>query len=580
MATKKKKEPREEKYESRIKIIKDTPIAPYKSQLAEMKEEFTTWRPYFYEIAQYFAPRRGKYLNSPDSDVNARKHYTTREKILNGTTEDAARMVAAGMHGGMTSPSYPWFELALEDEELMKWGPVRMWLYTVRNIMLSIYARSNFYESMYSQYFELPVFGTAAMMMEEDFETVIRFRPYTIGEYYLAYDENYRITTMFRNFQMTARMMLQKFGEEPLSNRVIEAINNSKPETRFEVISGVQLNKHIDPAVEGRRAMEYESVYYEYSNNEDKFLFQGGYSSKPFAAPRWDVVGIDIYGDGLGSMSLGDAKMLQKEEEKKLKALDKMVDPPMNATSDLKKKGAGQFAGALNFMDVAQGATGFSPAYQINPDLEKIAYEIATVEQRIRRFFFNDLFLAILNSDKNMTATEVATKNEEKIQMLGPVINSLQQEQLDPVITRTFIVAEERGLFPEAPFEMDGLPLKIKYVSRMARAQQMVGIEAIDRQVGFIERLAALDPVKAIAKLNTFEAIDEHAKLIAVVPTMVNDSEDAAQAVNEQTQKIEQQAQMDQAGQMAEGAEKLSNASTEDNSLLTDIMEQQAGNQF
>ena len=576
----KKKKPSEAT--SRIKVVKDTVLGPYKSQFAEMREEFTTWRPYFYEIAQYFAPRRGKYLNSPDSDVNARKHYTTREKILNGTTEDAARMIAAGMHGGMTSPSYPWFELALEDEELMKYGPVRMWLYTVRNIMLSIFSRSNFYESMYSQYFELPVFGTAAMMMEEDFETVIRFRPYTIGEYYLAYDKNYRITTMFRNFQMTARMMLEKFGEEPLSESVIDAINQSKPERRFEVVSAVQLNKHMDPSLEGRRGMEYESVYYEASNNEDKLLARGGYSTKPFAAPRWDVVGIDIYGDGLGAMALGDAKMLQKEEEKKLKALDKSIDPPMNATSDLKKKGAGSFAGALNFMDVAQGATGFSPSYQINPDLEKIAYEIATVEQRIRRFFFNDLFLAILNSDKNMTATEVATKNEEKIQMLGPVINSLQQEQLDPVITRTYVVAEERGMFPEAPFELDGLPLKIKYVSKMARAQQMVGVEGIERNVGFIERLALLDPVKAISKLNTFEAIDEHAKLTAVVPTMITDSKIAAKQVAAQQQKIDQAQQQEQLGQAAEGAEKLSNAKTgeDDKSLLTDVMEQGAANQF
>ena len=564
----------ESKYVSRLTPRdKGDLLGPYKSQFAQLKEEFTSYRPYFYEIAQYFAPRRGKYLTSPDSDVNARKHWTTREKILNGTTEDAARMIAAGMHGGMTSPSYPWFELALEDEALMEYGPVRQWLYTVRNIMLSVFARSNFYEAMYSQYFELPVFGTAAMMMEEDFDTVIRFRPYTIGEYYLGYDDKYRVTTLYRNFMMTARMMLERFGEEPLSDSVIDAINQNKPENLYEVVSGIQLNKHVQPKMEGRLGKEYQYIAYEATGNNDNFLEVGGYASKPFAAPRWDVVGIDVYGDSLGAMTLGDAKMLQKEEEKKLKALDKIVDPPMNATSDLKKRGTTVIAGGVNFMDVAQGATGFSPSYQINPSLADIRMEIEKVEHRIQRMFFNDLFMTIINSDKSMTATEVARRHEEKLQMIGPVINSLQQEQLDPVITRTFNVIDARpDGFPETPPELENKRLKIKYVSMMARAQQMVGVEAIERNVGFIERLAAINPT-AIAKLDVMDTIDQHSILTAVTPTIIVDSKDAKKAVAAQEAKRKQAEQTQQLGQAAEGAKTLSDAKTGEDNMLDRVLE-------
>ena len=54
-------------------------------------------------------------------------------------------------------------------------------------------------------------------------------------------------------------------------------------------------------------------------------------------------------------------------------------------------------------------------------------------QNAIKQGFFNDLFLMIL-SDKNMTATEVARRHEEKLAILGPVIERQNSEMLDLVL--------------------------------------------------------------------------------------------------------------------------------------------------
>jgi hypothetical protein len=50
-----------------------------------------------------------------------------------------------------------------------------------------------------------------------------------------------------------------------------------------------------------------------------------------------------------------------------------------------------------------------------------------------------------------MTATEVAERHEEKLLMLGPVIERLNNELLYPLVETTFTHMVEGGAIPPAP---------------------------------------------------------------------------------------------------------------------------------
>ena len=229
--------------------------------------------------------------------------------------------------------------------------------------------------------------------------------------------------------------------------------------------------------------------------------------------------------------ALGDIKMLQKLEEKKLKALGKMIDPPMVASTDLKGKGATVIEGGVTYVDVTQGQNGFTPAYQIRPDIQNIGLEIMNVEQRIRRFFFNDLFLSILTTGKEMTATEVAERHEEKMIMLGPVIERMQAELHDPILERTFSIMSDIGMLPPAPPELQGVDLKIEYISLLAQAQKLVGTGAIERVAGFVSTVGQAIP-QTLDKFNADEAVDQYAEMVGVPPTTATNGSGGAFSAN------------------------------------------------
>lgn len=550
--------------------FEETATQKYRMRLAQLREEQETegWRAMWKDINEWMLPRKGEYLSSDEKD--SRAGTKKEQKIINGSAHDALRTLAAGMQGGLTSPSRPWFRLSLPDQDLQEFGPVRDWLHQSRDRMLYMFARSNFYGAMHTGYAELSAFGTNAMLLEEDFKTYLRCRPFTIGEFMLSQDSSYRVDTMYRQFSLTARQLVDEFKKENVSDAVLEAVRNNQLGRRFEVAHCIQPNRNYNADKRGPSGKTFESVYFEIKGDADKVLRRGGYESLPFVAPRWDVTGTNVYGNSPGMTALGDTKMLQKLEEKKLKALDKMVDPPMNAPTSMRGKGGTIVAGGVNYIDVQQGNQGFTPTYQVNPNLQNMAFEIDRVEQRIRRFFFNDLFLAVLSEDKNMTATEVAKRYEEKLVVLGPVIERLQSEILDTVIDRAFEIGMKLGVIAPPPKELEGMNLSVDYIGLLSQAQKIVSTTAIEKTAAFVVSLAPVKP-DIIDKFDFDEAVDQYADAVGASPRVVVPDDklgDIREARAKQAAQQQAAAMAQPAQQMSQAAKNMSETEVGDMSML------------
>lgn len=550
-----------------------TKTQAFRIRIKNLRDDQASWRSHWKEIAEYTVPRKGKYLdsNTDDSDLAARGDKM-HKKIINGTGGDSLKILAAGMQGGMTSPSRPWFVLGLEDKELMQYSPVKQWLTDVRNTLLGIYGRSNFYGSMHNMYKEIGAFGVASQLQDEDFKTVVRFRPFTIGEYMLSLDAQYRPASLFRTFSLSAEQVVEKFGEENVSEMVKAAIKSNNLDTRFMINHVIGPNDAQNDEIVGTRGMPYYSVYFEEMGDPDVTLREKGYESLPFIAPRWDVVSTDTYGTSPGMEALGDIKMLQKMEEKTLKAIDKMVDPPMNAHPSLKNKGGSIVPGHVNYISSQQGQVGFSPVYQVNPNVQQLEYKIDRVEQRVKRFFFNDLFLMIVNDQRsNTTAYEIAKKHEEKLLMLGPVLERIQSESHDPTIDRTFQIAERFGLIPPMPEEMQGQAIKVEYISLLAQAQKMVGTTSIEQTTSFIGNLASVNP-EALDKLDIDQAIDQYADLTGAPPKMIRSDLQVQELRARRAQAQQQQALAERAATAPQDAKTMSETKLNEDSVLDRLM--------
>jgi len=535
----------------------ETKTGPYRRRIAKLREDNAQYRLHYQEIVENMLPRNGRYLVSDEDDIpSAGKRKDS--KIINGVASDALRTVAAGLQGGLTSPARPWFNLTIQDKDLKEFGPVKAWLADVRDILLMILKRSNFYSAMHGLYKELAAFGTAAMLIEEDFTTGLRCRPFTIGEFMLDVDSTYRPNALFRQFSMSARQMIQKFGEKNVTEAVRSAMAANNGGNRFEVYHAIAPNEELDPSKADFRGMRFQSSYFEVkSGDEEKFLKVAGYRGRPFIAMRWEVKGVNANGDCPGMEALGDVKMLQKMEVDKLQILDKKNKPPMNAPVAMRAKGGTIIAGGVNYIDVQQGQQGFTPAYQVDINLTDLAFEMDRVEKRIKRFFYNDLFLMVATETPGQkTAYEIAKKYEEKMMMLGPVLESVQEAQ-DDVIDRAYAIGEGLGILPPPPRELVGQDIKVEYIGVFAQAQKAIGNAPVAETAQFVLGVAPIKP-DVMDKFDFDQAVDEIANGNGCPPRCVVPDDEVAK---KRKDRADQQQKMAAAAQMAAATDMAKKAS-------------------
>jgi hypothetical protein len=215
----------------------------------------------------------------------------------------------------------------------------------------------------------------------------------------------------------------------------------------------------------------------------------------------------------------------------------------------------------------------------VNPRIQELMLDMLEQQQRIRRGLFEDLFLMLANSDRRqITAREIDERHEEKLLALGPVLEQLNQDLLDPLVDIAFMIMMRQGLIPPPPKELQGQQLKVEYVSIMAQAQKLVSVAGIERFAGFAMQVAQVAP-EALDKINADQMLDEYAMITSVAPSVVRTDEEVAM-IREQRAQAQRNAQMAEMLKQGAGAAKdLSQADMSGENALTKLVGGAAGGQ-
>ncbi|MDP2376422.1 portal protein [Reyranella sp.] len=442
-------------------------------RLGMLDRERQSWFAHWRELSNFILPRRGSFLGPV--------HRPDRGGKLNGGLLDAtamlaARTLASGLMAGISSPARPWFRLGIGSPQLSELPEVRLWLDDVAQRMFRVFARSNLYNALAVAYEELGVFGTAAVVVMEDAKEIVRAYPLTAGEYWLAASKRLSVNTLYRALPMTTFQLVERFGREAVSTQVRERYDRGEWDREVEVIHAVEPNESIGEEGSGAgrfgsHNMPFRSVWFERTGAADGVLAVGGFEEFPALCPRWHLIGNDVWGRSPGMDALPDAKGLQRMQLRFFQALEKMVNPPMVAPPSLRMDGPNGLPGGVTYVADPQGA-GFRPAYQINPPLDQMSAAIDRRQQAVRAAFYADLFLMMTQLDDVRSATEIAERREEKMVMLGPVLERLHDDLLEPLIGRVFQIMARAGEIPPPPSPMlDGLRLQPEYVSPLEVGQ-------------------------------------------------------------------------------------------------------------
>lgn len=537
-----------------------------------LKQERESWMTHWQELGEYLLPRTGKFLNTNQND--GRKRHN---RIYDSTGTRALRVLAAGMMAGMTSPARPWFRLTTADPELDESSAVKTWLADVTRLMQMVFARSNTYRAFHGIYEELGAFGTGASVVVNDFDNVIHHHPLTVGEYALATDYKGRVNTLFREFKKPVGQMVAEFGKDNVSAAVRAMYDRNNVDAWVTVLHAIEPRLERDQSKRDSLNMPFRSVYLDPADTSGKMLRESGFREFRALAPRWACTGGDVYGNSPGMEALGDIKQLQHEQLRKAQAIDFQTNPPLQMPVSAKGNEINTLPGGVSYVDTSNPQGGIRSAFDVPLRLDFLLEDIRDVRERIKGSFYADLFLMLAGSDMGrMTATEVAERHEEKLLMLGPVLERLHNEFLDPMIEMTFNSMVEAGILPPAPPEMQGMDLRVEFVSMLAQAQRAVVTNSVDRFVGSLGTVASFKP-DVLDKFDSDRWADMYADALSIDPELIVPGDQVALIRQQRAQAQAAARQQAEAAQAASTTRDLAQAGGGGPDGLTNVVDMFSG---
>jgi hypothetical protein len=485
-------------------------------------------------ILDYVMPRKA------DVVTLRTKGEKRTEVLFDSSAITANNLLAASLHGTLTSPSLPWFSIKLRDEELNKNRDVQLWLEDTGRKMYDTFNETNFNTEVHELYLDLCSIGTAAIFVEEANEGFdkngIHFNTLHIAEYYIQENVNGKVDTLYRKYKLTARQAVQEFGEKNVGEKILTAAKE-KPDQKFNFIHAVEPTEDYKRATgKSLTKLPYHSCHV---CEEDKMVVRtGGYNEFPYLVPRWSKATGEIFGRSPSYNALPDIKTLNKAVEIGLKAWAKAIDPPLLVQDDgvigrVRTTPAGitvvRNDGAVKPLQIASN-------WQIT-DLKENQLRTA-----IRQAFYSDQLQ--LQDGPQMTATEVQVRYELMQRLLGPTLGRFQTEFLNPLIERVFGIMYRAKSLNEAPSIIGDTKIDIEYVGPLARSQRMEEAVAIERLYQLAMSIGQIDP-SIMDNIDHDEAIRMRAKLLGVPKTIMKD-------INDVNDMREQRAMMQQAQQQAQ----------------------------
>jgi len=444
------------------------------------------WESHWQEISDYSLERRNFQAKREPGRQRGVRIYDT-------TSRDSNNLLAAALHSLLTNPATAdWFDLRYEMDILNEMDEAVRFLDFVKKRIRTAFQRpkSGFTTQVAELYQDLSGFGTGVLYIEEDPEIGARFISRPLAETYIDTDHSGQIVVVFRKFSLQAWKAVEFFGDDTPDD--IRKVTEKRPEREFEFLHHVRKRAMPTPGKIDASGMAWESVWISLKGKEK--IREGGFRENPYMVPRWSVDTGELYGRGPGVDSLPDQKMLNSIWRTFIRNVEKASDPPVLVDHDSVLAGSSvRLTPNAQIVVANDGGTRDPVRYlehrgQLNWNFEMI--ESRT--KNIQRAFHHEILQAF--QDPRMTATQVLELARQSQRILSPTLGRLAVELLEPMIARVYGIESRRGDFPEVPDFLAGQPIKIEYVSPVARAQKQGDAQAIMESFNAALQMAQADP--------------------------------------------------------------------------------------
>ena len=512
-----------------------------------LKSERGNWENMWQDIAELMIPRRADFTNRYRAPGEQR-----RDRIYESTAVRALVRGASGLHNTLTSSTVPWFALETEDRDLMKNRQVQLWLEDATRRCNSVFnaPRSGFHQSAHEYYLDLLAFGTGVMYVTQEPMMGPVFKSYFLGHTYIAEGKTGMIDSVYRRFDDTARSLYRQFGNK-LPDEIVKAADK-EPFQRFELLHIVRPRSNAP----GKTAKQkpFLSVYVHPESR--KVVQEGGFDEMPYIVSRWQKNSMEVYGRGPGVEALPDVRMINEMERVGLIALQLLVSPPLLVPDDGFLAPVRTSPGSLNYYRAGLGPADRIAPLQTGGRVDLNEAKIQQVRAAIDRTFFLDLLelpgpTAADGDVLRFSATEIAARQRDRLNILGPIVARQEAEFLGPLVIRTLSVMLRSQMLPPPPQVLLDADFKVAYSNPVAIAQRSGELASISQLIQFLVPFAQLDPT-VIQRFQTGRVAELAAEILKVSPSVFKSTEELEAEQRAAEEQQAQQQQLAQAGAIAQ----------------------------
>lgn len=446
------------------------------SKQESLKQARHNWENHWQDCAELIIPRKNFFI---------RRNVAGEKKgiqLFDNTAMVSCESLVAALHGLLTNPNTLWFLLQTGDTELDDRDDITEYLQELTRRMHRVLNNSNFQPEIYEYFLDLCAFGTAAMTVEEDEDTLVRFSAKHLSGLFVDENSLGFIDEAYRVFKWTARNLIEKFAsgvgaedyaamEKILGDKVVSAFKQGSSQ-KFEVVHAVYRDKITE-----NPNMPYISQYI--LKSPKRQLSEGRFRQFPYIVSRWSKTSEEIYGRSPGMTALPEAKTLNVMAKTMIMGAQKIVDPPVQMPDDGFVRPLRTQPGGVNYYRAGSNDR-VEPIF--NDSRIDFGFEAMRERQlRVREAFFVDK-LNLVQSDR-MTTVEVNQRIQEQLRFLGPLLGRQQVEFLRPLVDRIIDIMvrndKDGSLIGQPPEELADRELDVIYSSPVARAQRAGEADAL-----------------------------------------------------------------------------------------------------
>jgi hypothetical protein len=467
---------------------------------------------------------------------------------------------AAGLFSHLFPPNTVWARYRHPNPMVMQSENVANYFEQVSRIIHQVLLGSNFAQEEFQSLLCLGAFGTNCLTLEEDDKHIIRFRNFIVNN--IRIEENHLgfVDTVAREYKLTPRQALQKFGAEALESANLSHVLNdveSNADKKYTFVNMV--TPRVNYNVKGKKSIDKKFASYHVSRESGQIVKESGFDYNPYKVSRFTVGNDEVYGRSPMSMVLGTARRTNVIYRSMIISAEQHANNQWLVPDDDSVSGISGRAGAI-IKWRATNPNGKPERLAPGGDAGIAYQQYELHEQQIKRMFFNHLFRP-LDQYRNMTATEVQERMTTDLMTLAPFVSRYVEEHVTPVMEHVYYMLAKKNLLPELPQELQDDPnYEIDYVGRLSLATKSFETMGAINTLRVFGELAQMNPamMQSLQNVQPDKLFREIWYANSSSMNALKDPEEVLREREIQEQKVEQMREMQMMPAMADATQKLS----------------------